>query len=388
MFCDKNCWGTDVCCAGVMCEIVGAAGGVIDGDGGGATILWDEREDVIADEMIGRACESDAVDGVGGERETSGFEGVEAGAQGFGGDAAVFGECGQRDGVGSEEAEDGGVHSISGIDFHGDINGGGGVGESADGDEVDAGFSDCGDGLEVHATACFELEFALVEVDGLAELVECHVIEEDDIDVGKGEEAFDLFEGIGFEFDAGGGVIGFEAEDAFAELVERIGCEVIVFDHDHVVEADSVVGAAAGEDGLFFEEAQSWGSFAGVEDPRLGMGDGLDVLVGEGGDAGQALEEVERGAFCGEEGICGGLDGEDGGVSGGVGSVGRDEADVGVRAHAAEDFGGGVCACDDAGLFGEKARGGGGGVGEIGGGEIALTDVLVEGVGDGVMGGE
>jgi hypothetical protein len=24
----------------------------------------------------------------------------------------VFGECGQRDGVGSEEAEDGGVHSI------------------------------------------------------------------------------------------------------------------------------------------------------------------------------------------------------------------------------------------------------------------------------------
>ena len=112
MFGDENGWSADICGACVMCEIVGAARGVIDGDGGGATIVGDEREDVIADEMIGRACERDAVDGVGGERESSGFEGLEAGAQGFGGDAAVFGECGQRDGVGSEEAEDGGVHSI------------------------------------------------------------------------------------------------------------------------------------------------------------------------------------------------------------------------------------------------------------------------------------
>ena len=43
------------------------------------------------------------------------------------------------------------------------------------------------------------------------------------------------------------------------------------------------------------------GGFAGIDDARLGAGDRLHITGGRGGDAGHALQEIEGGAFGGEQ---------------------------------------------------------------------------------------
>ena len=182
--------------------------------------------------------------------------------------------------------------------------------------------------MEVDAAGGFEGGVVAVgaEGDGLAELFERHVVEEDVVDAGEVEEGLDLFEAVGFEFDFDGWFFVFEAEDGLLECGDSaFGDEVVVFDHGAVVEADAVVGAAAVEDGLFFEESEAGGGFAGVEDAGLGAGDEFDVGGGEGGDAAEALEEVEGGAFGGEDGACGALDVDGEGAGGDVAAVGDED---------------------------------------------------------------
>ena len=76
---------------------------------------------------------------------------------------------------------------------------------------------------------------------------------------------------------------------------------VVLLDEYRVVEAAAVRGPAAGHDRRLLERAQAGGRLARVEDPRAGPGDGLDVARGQGRDAGQAPEEVERDPLAGED---------------------------------------------------------------------------------------
>ena len=62
-----------------------------------------------------------------------------------------------------------------------------------------------------------------------------------------------------------------------------------------------MVNAAAAADGVFFEGAPAGGGFARVDDAGRGGGEGVGVAAGEGGDAGEALDEVERGTLGGEQ---------------------------------------------------------------------------------------
>ena len=194
----------------------------------------------------------------------------------------------------------------------------------------------------------------------------------------------DLLWGIGFDFDADGWVEGFGAGDACDEFGGvACGHEVIVFDHDHVVKAGAVIGAAAGANGGFFEPAPAGGGFAGIEDAGGGVGDGVDGAAGLGGDAAEALEEVEGGAFCGEDAAGWAGEGDDLGAWGegcAVGEVGGD-GDFGIE--FAEDLGGGFGAGEDAMFAGDDVGGGGAVFGdEAGSGDVAWAEVFGEGHAD------
>ena len=67
-----------------------------------------------------------------------------------------------------------------------------------------------------------------------------------------------------------------------------------------VEEAEAVVDAAAHGDGVFVQGTEAGDGLAGVEDAGAGSGDRVDECAGERGDAAEALEEVEGGAFAGE----------------------------------------------------------------------------------------
>ena len=135
-----------------------------------------------------------------------------------------------------------------------EVDGEGRMRDGAYGDEVDSGFCNLADGLEVYSSAGFELDVCRAEANGFARVREAHVVEENDIDSLHGEKTFHLLERIGLEFDADTGIRCAGGRDHFLEGVSgKSGSEVIIFHHEHIVEADSVVTSATRHDGFFFQ---------------------------------------------------------------------------------------------------------------------------------------
>ena len=110
---------------------------------------------------------------------------------------------------------------------------------------------------------------------------------------------------------------------------------MVVLHEDAVEEPEAVVGAAAAEDGVFLQEAQPWRGLAGVEDERAEVIDEAGEGARHGGDAAQALHEVEGGALGGEDGARRPLEAEDVLPGGGVCAIGRD----GLEGHLARGDG-------------------------------------------------
>ncbi len=186
------------------------------------------------------------------------------------------------------------------------------MGEGTGTDAVDAGGGDGGDGLQVDAAGGFELGLGAggaADFDRLTKLVGGQVVEQDDVGA-FGKHLAELVDGIDFNFDEHGGigraarrftgnllgeeVAGFAdglggGEGGLAGLLAAEG-QVVVFDEDRVVEAGAVVAAAAAVDGVFFEATPAGGGFAGVVNVGFGPGNGIYILPGERGDAGEAAE--------------------------------------------------------------------------------------------------
>src|SRR5690606_2619586 len=78
--------------------------------------------------------------------------------------------------------------------------------------------------------------------------------------------------------------------------------DVVLFDHDGIVQAVTVVAAAAHANGVLFEGPQTGGSLACVHNDRLGPLRARDGAGRGGGDPGEALREVERDPFRSENG--------------------------------------------------------------------------------------
>ena len=138
-------------------------------------------------------------------------------------------------------------------------------------------------------------ELLVAQLDRAAQGLEVHVVEQQP--VGAGAERV-------------GGLVEVAAPRprsassgwALRARVDRLGDaagegDVVLLDQDRVVEADAVVAPAAGGDRRLLQRPQARRRLAGVEDAGAGAGDRLDEAGGQGGDAGEVAEEVERGAL-------------------------------------------------------------------------------------------
>ncbi len=77
--------------------------------------------------------------------------------------------------------------------------------------------------------------------------------------------------------------------------------QVVVLDEHRVVQSHPVVGAAAAADGPLLGRTQARGRLAGVEDDRARARHGVHVATGQGRDARQSPQQVERQPLPGED---------------------------------------------------------------------------------------
>ena len=177
-----------------------------------------------------------------------------------------------------------------------DVHGAGGVGDGAGGDEVGASLGVGADGLEGDAAGEFDRGSARDAGDPLTGLVGGQIVEKQA--GGSGGEGFvEFVQSPDFDFGrqwlaVGGGEGGGDAAR---------GGDVVIFDEDGVEEAVAVVGGATGGGGHLFETAESGGGFAGIEDFTACSGNLIGEPGGHGGDPREALDEVERDAFAGQQ---------------------------------------------------------------------------------------
>ena len=269
------------------------------------------------------------------------------------------------------------------MEVEGDVEGGGGVSERAEGDVVDAGGGDGGDLGDGDAAAGFGgCALSVGECDGGGEVFDGEVVEQEGARAGV-----ERFPGLGevchFNLDCGCGAGACEG------LADRVGegaagggrgGDVVVFEQDAGGESVAVVECAAAADGVALGGAEAGGGFAGVEDLRVSAGaGGGDGLRGECCCAGEALEPVERDALGAEQVAQGAAHDADRLAGGDRLAVAALQVDLRVRVEGAKRFDGEVDAADDAGGAGGDrgaalAEPGGDGVG----GEIEVGAVLAE----------
>ncbi len=259
-----------------------------------------------------------------------------------------------------------------GGDAHGEVDGGGGVGERADRDEVDASFGVGANGFEGHSAGSFDGhagECGADLLDGFFDGGGGHVIEQDGFGA-AGDGLVELVLRTDFDLN---GLAGFAEFERVGEGFRQAAAErdVVVLDEDSVGEIEPVVVAAATADSVFIERAEAGDGLARVEHLGFGAGDGFDEVGCERGDAGHALEQVEGDALGGEKSCGVGADDGDGlaffdaDAIEDFGVVDDFEAANGrvagffrERAEDFEDRRDGTEAGDDAGLFGENGAGG------------------------------
>src|ERR1035437_7269756 len=145
-----------------------------------------------------------------------------------------------------------------GGDAHAEVDGGGGVGEGADGDEVDAGLGVVGDGLEVHVAGGLDggpgQAFA-DEKHGFLHFLGGHVVEQDGVRA-AGDRLLQFYRGACFDlYDLAGLASGEGARKYCGKAAaER---DVIVLDEDSVLQIEAVVESAAAADGVFVERTKA-----------------------------------------------------------------------------------------------------------------------------------
>src|SRR5437868_14875577 len=76
---------------------------------------------------------------------------------------------------------------------------------------------------------------------------------------------------------------------------------MVVLDQHHVKQPETMIPPAAAGHRIFFETPPAWSRFARIENLGLSPFDGFDKLRRQGGDAGKALNKIQRDAFSAED---------------------------------------------------------------------------------------
>src|SRR3989338_8433635 len=180
-----------------------------------------------------------------------------------------------------------------------DFGGRGRVGQGADRDVVHAALGVGAEVVELEAAGGFYDGAALDEVDGEVDLLDRHVVEQDRVGAGlQGLAELGFVAHFGLD-ELAGAVLFAGAAHCLAHAAGK--ARVVFFDEPGVKQAEAVVRAAADAHGVALEQAQAGSGLAGVAQLRFRSLQAGDVAAGEGGDAAQALQEVERGALAAQE---------------------------------------------------------------------------------------
>ena len=174
-----------------------------------------------------------------------------------------------------------------------------GMGERADGDEVDAGLRDLADGVERDAARGFELRAAADERDRLAGAAAGAMLSSR-IESAPASSASRTSSSVSHSTSIGSRCLRAQPVDGRRDAAGE--AQVVVLDQDRVVEAEPVVRAAAAADRVLLERAQARRRLARVEDLGAGPVDGVDEAAGERRDAGEASEQIQRRPLAGEQG--------------------------------------------------------------------------------------
>ena len=90
--------------------------------------------------------------------------------------------------------------------------------------------------------------------------------------------------------------VGCTAVERFVDAATEV--DMVVFEENHIKQADAVIGAAANLHRLFFQHAHTGRGFAGVEHAGAGAFESFHVALRHGGDTAHALHDVEHQSLC------------------------------------------------------------------------------------------
>lgn len=257
------------------------------------------------------------------------------------------------------------------------------LGDAADGNIVNPGFGDRPDGLKRHPARSFELDPAFILFDREAELIQAHIIQQQPVRPGL-DRVLGLLERVAFDGDADGAGGDVEIPRGGDRRLDAANAgDVVILDQHPVIEPHAVVHRPAEAAGVFGQLAIAGNGFAGVEQAAFGMFDLAHIGAGQGGDARQMLQDIERGAFRRQQfpRIAG--DAQNGAAGDDFDAVGGDDLDLRRRIAAFDDFDRKKHAGDDDML----PRHHGGGELQVGGDgrkrrQVAAADILIKGVFD------
>ena len=173
------------------------------------------------------------------------------------------------------------------------------VGEGTHRDEVDAGLGIAAQGLFGDASAGFGLVLPVNTAHGLAQGVGVKIVEHDAVHTAVAQHLLQLVEVAYLDF-------YFQVFAFFLQvgMCAVYGCldaagkvDVVVLEHDHIVEPNTVVGAAAALHGVFLQQTHVGRGLAGVEQLCVQSVEHTHHFVRLCGDAAEPLHEVEGCAF-------------------------------------------------------------------------------------------
>src|SRR5690242_19312132 len=174
--------------------------------------------------------------------------------------------------------------------------------ERAHRDEVHARFGVGTNIAQINAPGALERYAALTAgnvLHGLAHVFDGHVIEQNGFGIVlQGFVQFSQAANLYFDrlFTS---TIGMGAVQRFADAAGQ--GDVIVLDEDTVGEIEAVIQSASAAHGIFVEHPQTRDSLAGIQDARLGAGDGINEFASQCSNAAHALQEIQDDTFAGEE---------------------------------------------------------------------------------------
>lgn len=100
------------------------------------------------------------------------------------------------------------------------------------------------------------------------------------------------------------------------------GYQMVVFDQNQVIEAETVVGTSTTTHGIFFPMPPPWGGFPRIQKDGPSALKAVDVGSGESRHTAEALKKIECDAFCAEEGTRESMHPENGRAGVDMGAVG------------------------------------------------------------------